>query len=532
MPVLIAQCAAAIFSGVILQFISPPLNWHFLHWASYLPLFFALSENSNRKNFFLGWLCGFSGVFFLFFWLIDTFKIFAHWPSLLGCIVYIIFCAVFALPYAMIAALFGPLRRSFPKSWIYFFASSWVAVEYLTPALFPYYQGLSQYRVPMLWQAVSVFGISGMSFLVILSNACLFDMGWRLKCRQKMVTLMNAAVAVIFLVVMAFGFWRVRDLEQDLAKAPALRVGLVQVKEPLQIRTDQTQEWNLKLFVEQSHRINSLPLDLLVWPEGLLLRTTQDVNVEKPISEIMNGQFSLLTGAKTQMRRKKDGVTVYYNSAVLFDKGGSLSADYHKMVLVPFGEYLPPWLAFLNPVWGGEHIMQAGQQPTVFHLENMTFTTPICYEAILKKQMLRLAGGDIIINITEDGWFGDTAAPYQHAMLAATSATELGRPLIRSAVNGVNMVVEPDGRFIYETKPFQDRADVVSVPLVFRKTFYLLGGRYFPILSILITALALAKMLNSKRVNFRTENECYSVPASGETINGAALSSVAETKPS
>lgn len=476
---LVYSFLAAFFSGAILSLISPPMNWHLLHWVSFVPLFLVLQNNTAKKNFWIGWFCGFVGLFFLFFWLIQTLQIFAQLPVFLAWPVHFLFCAVFSLPYGIVCSLYQYWRQHFPNSWLYPMALSWVAIEFLTPALFPYYQGLSQYRVPFIWQTVSIFGVSGLSFLVILSNGMATDWILRIRAKQKINRLVLSSVLFIFSLVSAFGFWRVHDIDQAMQTAASLKVGLVQIKEPISERIKYSFRWPTKLFLKQTQQIKMLGMDLLIWPEGILQKFKNDPEFDAKILEITGGEFALLTGVKIEMSSSRDDEIVYRNSAALFSSNGEWRAVYDKMMLVPFGESIPEALAFLNPLKPSHQTLEAGTTPTLLPLGDIKIATPICYEAILKNQMLRLAGSDLIINVTEDGWFGDTAAPHQHAMLAAASATELGKPFVRSAVNGVNLVVTPNGRFLYESKPFQNRANVVNVPLVTRQTFYTKAGYFF-----------------------------------------------------
>ena len=134
---------------------------------------------------------------------------------------------------------------------------------------------------------------------------------------------------------------------------------------------------------------------------------------------------------------------------------------------------------------------RAGSKPTVFQSGTFSFTTPICYEAILESQMRALANADAYVNITNDGWFGDTAAPHQHAMLSAALAVEMGRPMLRIAYTGISMVVEPHGVIRYETAPYTEVAQVVEMRVQSFETPYRTWGRAFPWVASAIGAVAL-----------------------------------------
>ena len=125
-----------------------------------------------------------------------------------------------------------------------------------------------------------------------------------------------------------------------------------------------------------------------------------------------------------------------------------------------------------------------------------TYSAPICYEGILSRAMKPLASVDLLVNITNDAWFGDTGSPHQHAMLTAAQAVQWGRPLLRSAYTGISWVVEPHGTILYETKPFSEAAFVRPVRLGAFNTVYRQGGWVFP---YLCSAIALGAVIVGRR---------------------------------
>ena len=122
----------------------------------------------------------------------------------------------------------------------------------------------------------------------------------------------------------------------------------------------------------------------------------------------------------------------------------------------------------------------AGEKNTPYR-----FSTPICYEAILNGQMRKMSDADLFINVTNDAWFGKTAAPHQHAMLAAVQSMEWGRPMIRNAFTGVSFFVEANGNIIEETESFVPEARVATLHLYQTDTIYRMGGWIFPWLWVL-----------------------------------------------
>ena len=144
----VLRIAAALSSGVALVFISAPANLHYLHWFSFLPLFWALRPGEHRANFALGYASGWLAVFILFRWLIQTIVIFTGMPLVAAVLVHMLFATAFSIPYAIVFGSVQWLRERLGGGWVALTPAVLVAAERLSPALFPYYQGVSQYRNP------------------------------------------------------------------------------------------------------------------------------------------------------------------------------------------------------------------------------------------------------------------------------------------------------------------------------------------------------------------------------------------------
>jgi apolipoprotein N-acyltransferase len=487
--------AAALFSGLILKLVSPPYGLAFLHWATYVPLFVAVANvgENRRKAFKLGYLSGFAAVFVLFFWLAQTIDLFSNIPLALAACIVGLFAAVWGLPYGLLVLAIHPLRRRFPNAWVVLFPCVWVAGEFAQPALFPYYQGVGQYRNPYTWQLASVLGAMGVSWLILATNAAITNIVLAMRERRPFPTVVTAVAAAFFLGNLAFGYWRFNAVEAELAAGPSAKVSILQQGVTMVQRIQDRGPEVLKSWLELTAKVADKHPDLVVWPEGSIYYNPTDKRVEPIFSEMTKKfHFNFLVGGGTREADPDDpSKRASWNSAYLFNRQGEVAGRYDKMVPMPFGEYLPWPFSYLKPYIEGVGSFRAGTKPTVFNEGEFTFSTPICYEAILESQMRELCGADIYVNITNDGWFGDTAAPHQHAMLSAALAMEMGRPMVRIAYTGISMVVEPHGVIKYETKPYTEVADVVDVRIASVDTPYRHWGRGFPWLCSVIAVGAL-----------------------------------------
>lgn len=496
---ILLSITAAVFSGFILQFISPPLNLHYLHWFSYVPVLLATDSKNLRTNFSLGYLCGFVGIFFIFNWLYDVVVLFSSLSSPLSWLLLILFSALLALPYALTIGFTGPLRQRFPQTWIFLFPALWVALEFLTPSLFPYAQGLSQYRVPWVWQWASVFGTHGVSYLILLTNALTTEIILCRKHSRPWPRTSFISVILILIATLIFGAWRHQHVEKILAASPVVKMGRIQVSETMTQRRQLSAKEQFALYEAQAQKLVDQDFDLMIWPEGVLHLNLFSPFLKKHLSALTQAkEFMILMGGGRVLHDIFDPKIVSQrNASLLFTPDGDLISWYDKMVLIPFGEYLPWPFDFLKGKIVGPQNFQSGNDVTVFDTGKFTFATPICYEAILASQVEKMLGGDFLINITDDGWFMDTKAASQHAMLAATMAVKYGIPLVRVSANGISMVVEPHGAIHYETRLFEDVADVISVRRARFETAYQKWGWSFPYLCLGLSVWAIYYFLNT-----------------------------------
>jgi apolipoprotein N-acyltransferase len=474
---------AAGVSGALLGVIAPPRNLHWLHWLAFLPLFWALRPGEHRTNVGLAFATGFAAQLTIFWWIVHTVVRFAGLPLPVALLVHLAFTCAFALPYAIAFGLAAWLRERLGVAWVFAFPAWVVTVERLAPQLFPYYQGVSQYRVAWTFQLASVLGVMGVSYLVVLVNAAAAEVLYRAKERRPVPARVLAAVGALVAANLVFGAVRTARIDRLLAGARTIQVALLQ-----------TTAMHRVPWPALTRRVVPEHPDLVVWPESAISQNPNDPQMKTLLGTLAReGHFDLfLGGGTTEHPAPKERVE--YNSAYLFDKNGELAGRYDKMVLLPFGEYIPLSDTFpsLKQIVSGPGDIVPGKDPVVLHADGYTFTAPICYEAILDGQMRRLSNADLVVNVTNDGWFGDTAAPHQHAMLAAVQATQLGRPLLRVAYTGTSFVVEPQGRILYETKPFTEVAEVRPLRLASVDTIYRHGGFAFPWLCVTASAVAIA----------------------------------------
>lgn len=490
-----------IVFAVLLAFIAPPVNLHWLHWFAYIPVMLAFRTPTERLPFrkwlfraetWMAVVYGIVAEGAIFHWIIDTITVFSNIPFIAAAGILFLFSIVFGMPYIALWWLYPTLRRRFGTWWVLALPAAMVVIEWVGMwiILFPYNQGIGHYRVPTTFQLVSVTGVWGLTFLVLFVNAAIAEvlLAWREKRALPLAWI--GAAAGLWGAVNLWGAWRYAQVEETLAEAPTLRVFQVQDDIQMLDRLDSfpCETWNY--WYGQTARLSPGEVDLVVWSEGASVyplnlprkarkyRGAPCEDISDPLGKLealsaeLGAEFVVGSAAREYVMVDGERQRRSMNSTYHITPTGKVER-YDKLVPLPFGEYIPlsDTFPFLRDMIEGPGNFQAGSVPVVFE-GKARLATPICYEAILPHVCRRYDHPDLLVNGSLDTWFGDTAAPHQHAMLATARATELGIPLFRNAYTGVSMVVEPHGRIYAETEPYTEVARVVTVRLGKAWTLY------------------------------------------------------------
>lgn len=500
----IPRLLLASLSGLGMALVCPPIGLRHLLWVVFVPMLLAQRRDEHRGNLWIGYAAGWMMLFANFFWLADTVGTFSSIPYPVAALVVAVFATIFGLPYFVVFGTVRWLRQRLGLGWLVVFPALQIAHETLAPALFPYALGATLYRDPLIWQTASVLGASSLSGLALLSNAVIAEVVWRRQESKPMPWLAMGGVLALMAASIGFGTVRKASVEDTLQQASIIRAAILQHDDPMEQRLTESPWQTLSDWMRLTRQVRTEEPDLVVWPEGaVLLNPDDDEHKYQALggrspremfsSMVTRGGFDFLIGGGTvdfHDETTADGRQSYtaYNSCYAFRRDGEIEGRYDKIFPLPFGEYLP--LADTFPVlreWiQGPGNFRAGTEVVHFQSSSrdgetrFSYTSPICYEAIIRRQMWAMRETDLFINITNDSWFGDTAGPHLHAMLAAVQSMELGRPLLRIAYTGVSFVVEPHGAILYETQPFEEVAMVGEIRMGAVETGYRRGGWMFP----------------------------------------------------
>ena len=359
--------------------------------------------------------------------------------------------------------------------------------------------GYSQAEVLPMAQLASLFGVYGVSMLVASTSAAAAH--WVVAPPEADRLRPAALVAILILIVGVWGGRRVSNAEWTRAGDP-VRVGLIQGN------IDQADKWNpargaaiFQNYLAMTRQAIDRGAGLVLWPESSTPFYFDEAR-DRAASDLLRAlakqsRVPLLFGSD----QIDSGVpTRYYNSAFLIREDGSTGGVYRKMHLVPFGEYVPfkRVLFFAAPLVEAVSDFSAGEDPVVLPVGGHLISTAICYEIVypnLVRQFV-LRGSELLTTITNDAWFGNTSAPYQHFAQASMRAIEGGRYLVRSANTGISGIVDPYGRVLARTTIDEPAVLVGDARFLQTTTLYTRVGDVVAYASVVVT---LALVVLSRR---------------------------------
>jgi apolipoprotein N-acyltransferase len=379
----------------------------------------------------------------------------------------------------------------------------WVAGEYARGQVlggFPWVPfGSSMATVLPVAQLASLLGVYGLS-LYLMAHSTLVAVAITGTARQRVRA--GGAAVLALLAVSVWGGLRLSNAALTREGTP-VTLGLIQPD----IR--QEEKWDANMAAEITRRYYALTREaaaagaaVVLWPESATPyyfneAPSQADEVRALVRELGT---PLLFGTDEIERGRP---ARYYNSAFMLGPDGSTAAVYRKMQLVPFGEFVPlqSLLFFVAPLVEGVGGFSPGDRVTMLPMHGHMASTAICYEIVyphLAREAVR-QGAELLTTITNDAWYGDSSAPYQHFELASLRAIEQGRYLARAANTGISGIVDPYGRVRGATKVFEPAVVVGEARFLTGRTVYAIIGDLAGQISLVIAALTAAWLVAERR---------------------------------
>ena len=506
--------ALAVVAGVLSCIAFPSVGVWPLAFVSISPLFFAIDGLTPKRAFLHGWVAGTVGYLGVYWWLVDTISVFGDLPWLFGVFCYVLLCVYIGLSWGLVCVFLTLLRdRESGQAPFWWIPICFCAVEWAWWTVFPSYFGASLYKVPFLMQGADLGSVLACTFLVLLANGLATE-AIRF-ARKRPHALKRAAIATGAFTALWLVYCGVRwsQYSSAIASARQLKVGMVQSNIGGLDKRGFGDEMTV-LHQEASRSLEAKGAELILWPEtayphGIHLRAK---NLRRAVGLL---ETPVVFGAVTV-----DDDDKQYNTAFLVDAQGDVRGYSHKVYMLPFGEFLPfgetfPQLYDLIPAIAR---LTPGEKALPMSLDDMRFATVICYEDILPYFVRRAAldtDPHLLLNITNDSWFGDSPEQEIHLALASFRAVEMRRGLVRSTNTGISAIVDPLGRITTRSGRFV-REDVLGdVPVLLRGTsLYRIAGDW---LGWACSAMVLGVLWGRYRARRKATSFLSSVPDRAST---------------
>ncbi len=420
-----------------------------------VPLWWSLSTGPSPAGTAagLGFVFGFTAFAGGHLWLLALIGPYLDGRFATGIALWVVYGTWFALAFAVYGALVHAARV---RGWPFALAAiaPLVVVEWLQPQIFPLYAGNGLVAVPVLAQTADLGGPLLLTALLLGANLVVFET-WRwmegYRPRPTVVWTVGAGCA---LATIGYGLVRMSALDDLTARAPSLRVGLVQANLDVRAKDRLGVLAHREHLAQTRELLASIDVDLVVWPESAYVR---GIRRPLPIASrpiVADVAVPLLFGASGTM--EVDGRKVKSNSVFLAREDGLIAEVYDKNLLIPLAESLPfrgalPFLTRLFP--HAEEFLAATTTPALA-FGPWRLATPICYEAIrpeFVRRMMAEARPHLLVTLANDAWFGDSQEPWLHLGLAQLRAIEHRRWLVRATNSGVSALVDPAGRIVART---------------------------------------------------------------------------------
>jgi len=476
------KAALAVTAGAALPLAFAPFDLFFVAPLAYAVLFLVWQHETPRRAFVLGFLFGFASFLAGVHWVYVSLHVYGLLHPLIAATMTALFVAVLALFPALTGLVAGALRStSGLAAWLVTLPALWVLTEWLRGWLFTGFGWLSAgYSQTDSWLAAlaPVGGVHAMSWAVLLSAGVLAVLA-RGAGRERSLAL--AALAVIW-----GGAYAVGGVGFTRPKGELLSVALVQgaVPQELKWREEQFQS-TLRLYRELTEQ--AVGNDLIVWPEAAIptlydYLTSYLDGIERMAAD---GGSTVVLGVLTGT------IEDFQNALVALTEPRQF---YYKRHLVPFGEYFPvpgfvrEWLRLMSLPYIDAEPGPAGQPPLDVAGERLAIT--ICYEAVFGAEQLHsLPESTLLVNVSNDGWFGNSIGPHQHLQIARVRAAEAGRYMLRAANTGITAVIDPRGRVVSRIPQFEPGVLTDVVQGFNGATPYAVVGNYPVVLGTLLVLL-------------------------------------------
>jgi apolipoprotein N-acyltransferase len=448
-----------------------------------------------------------------YYWIEGTLERFSGFPFVACAAITLLLCVYQGILLVIFAFLYHHGVRHAGSRIVAACAAMCVA-EWLFPMLFKHFFGASLHALPLLLQTADLGGPLMVTGLLTLASVGVYTALLAYLDGRKKESVPSSAGSVhrfsfrtwpwrepvialgVWLCAIAYGAYRIAEVDARVAKAPTLQMGLIQANMGLFQKREDPEE-GLRRHVEQSlqmQREHPGKLDLLLWPESAFGWALPE-GVANVTEAVLGGNIHTPTLFGGLALRRHNGRRRFFNTAFMADEHGNVTGTYDKTYLLTFSEYMPfaeefPILQRWSPNSGN---FVAGAHVRPLRLGKFRLSVLICYEDILPSFVRRVeqeGNPHVLINLTNDAWFGDTHAPWEHLALAKLRSVEHHRALVRATNSGVSAVIDPVGRVTAKSALFTRENLYAAVPMLETSyPYHVLGDFPGPLSALILVGL-------------------------------------------
>ncbi|WP_437616328.1 apolipoprotein N-acyltransferase [Sorangium sp. So ce834] len=477
----------AALSGLFYFLGFPGMDLWPISFFGLVPLIVALRGQTPGRAALLGWIAGFVMTMTGFYWLLEMLRVFSGFPTILCALFMAILCAYQAGRIALCGWLYG---RAEARGWpgAVAFALAFVTSELVYPLLFPWYYGASVHNAPVMGQVADLGGPYLVGLVLVAANLAIAELvSFRLDrapragggagpqpgrpLRRAVVAVGVAAPAL----AAVYGVIRIRAVDAAAAAAEPIKIGIVQPNLALFDRRNA-----LKIHVDRTRALAKQGAGLVVWSEAGVPQAFRESSYKNDVQRSLTSRLGVPTVVGTVIHRlpaDRNERGVSFNTALMAGDEGEILGRYDKQYLLAFGEYLPlgeavPYLYTLSPNSGR---FSPGTSLAPLEWDGHRLAAMICYEDILPHFVNKLVAAgdpDLLVNLTNDAWFGNTTEPWIHLALAKMRSIEHRRYLVRATNSGVSAIVDPVGRVVAHSDTFKEQSLLGEARFMRAQTVY------------------------------------------------------------
>jgi apolipoprotein N-acyltransferase len=527
--------ALALVSSGLQIIIFPKASLYFLCWVAMVPLVYALlrgrggegelvdSEGRSLRPFTLlqgftiAWVSGVIWYLGTCYWIYPVMNGYGNLGAPAAGLIALGYCLIMGMHHGVFGLLVVLMARRSAlgnRAPLFMAPFFWVAIEFfrdrVTGVPWQPLGGAQVDNIPFA-RIGAITGVYGLSFAIMLVN-CAFVAALLLPGRRRTNLLISAAAAATALQMGIFA-----KPDPFVTRKEAV---LVQPNIPV---LDQSQ-WTPQFFDQTIGALAQMSITaagkhsandpgLIVWPESPAPFWVSEPRFQHGLAEIAQATNSYMVAGSTAVAESKDPQQpLIYNSGLVVDPSGRVLGRYDKIHLVPFGEYVPMqhWLFFASKLTREVGDFARGTERKAFDLNGLKAGVFICYESIFPDEVRQFAanGAQVLINISDDAWYGETSAPFQHLQMARMRAIENHRWILLATNNGVTTSIDPYGRIVKRAERNVRTTLIAPFAAQTEVTFYTSFGDVFAWLCVVISLLVVFVRL---RFRARTMIEAPSV---------------------